>query len=479
MNKLDRFSVFGSNITIHLIGLGLLISVFFYRLVKWTLYSFGGVTSDQILFHLYANTVGTPENITRKLILEAGVKPIITIIVFYAALYVVKKLKFPRAPVLFFSLCISLVLLLSSGKKSYEMFFDPRVSAHFKLEHQNNDWIGNVYKTPEVSIAPNSNLVWIYFESLESRYVNKENFLKKNGNDLELGFTSLNGTGWTHAGILSSQCGIPLLVDPFFGRGNKMEGTLCLPDILSKQKYSIHFIGGADTGFSGKGEFLSAHNINSITGKQELKKILVDAPPSAYEHWGYNDDHVLPILESDVLRLHRNREKFYYVALTLDTHGPLIYTDFCRQQGFQNTEAGVYFCGLKRIQNIIKNWEAAGVLQNTTIVISGDHPAMRTYSFTWSEIFKNERIKREKVYFYARPATSLQNRLSKRKNSNINHFDLYPTVFYLMGGKFVNDSAGLGRNVINIPSLSDSYEEDEFNYLLTRPSESYDALRAK
>jgi phosphoglycerol transferase len=369
--------------------------------------------------------------------------------------------------------------LLSAGKKSYEMFFDGNVSNQFKSVHQDNDWIGSFYKRPEVSVSPRHNLVWIYFESLESRNVNRENSLRKGVKDLESEFVSLNGTGWTFAGILSSQCGIPLLLDPFSRRGYNMEGASCLADVLSQHSSSTHFSGGADTGFSGKGQFLSAHSFGNVSGKQDLQKVLVDAPPSAFEHWGYNDDHVLPILESDVLRLHRNREKFYYAALTLDTHGPLIYTDFCRDQGFQNTEAGIYSCGLKRIQNVIAKWEAAGVLQNTTVVVSGDHPAMRTYHFGWTEIFKKERIKREKVYFYVRPASSFQGVQGSKKSTNLNHFDLFPTVFHFIGGKLAGDSAGLGRNIMSSPSLSDSYQEDEFNYVLTRPSGVYETLRTR
>jgi phosphoglycerol transferase len=461
---------------VHLTAALVFFAVFWYRLLKWILYQFGGVTSDQILFHVFATTVGTPTSITKKLIFEAGVKPLIGVIIFYALVFTSRKLPRLKQLVVGSGIFLASIVITSAAVKTNDIIFDSRVKNEFKEQYSDFDWMHHFYREPEVSVAPKYNLVWIYFESLESRFVDTENFPTDKNVDFRSSFRSLNGTGWTFAGILATQCGVPVIMDPLSPSrsGHTLKGTICLPDVLSKYGYAGYYTGGAPANFSGKDDFLKPHGIQTILGKEEIQKIIPDAPPSATEYWGYSDDYTLNIIESDVIKLHEKGQKFNYLGLTLDTHGPLIYSKFCEAEGFKNTEKDIYACGLKKINNVIKRWAAAGVLKDTTVVVTGDHPAMRTYHYHWSDFLKKESIARESVFMYVRPADLYSGFSNRMRSTSANHFDLFPTVFYSLGGRFKDDRAGLGVNLLESASISDRFKEEELNYILSRKSESYE-----
>jgi len=461
---------------VHLTAALVFFAVFWYRLLKWMLYQFGGVTSDQILFHVFATTVGTPTSITKKLIFEVGVKPVIGIAIFYGLILVCRKQPQIKKLVVMAGIVLSSLVLTSTAFKTKDIIFHTKVEKTFEEQYSNFDWMHNFYRTPEVSIPPKFNLVWIYFESLESKFVDSNNFPINQDIDFKYDFRSLNGTGWTFAGILASQCGVPLIMDPLTPSRDRhtLTGTVCLPDVLSKYGYTGYYTGGAPASFSGKDTFLKPHGIQQILGKEEIQKIIPDAPPSATKYWGYSDDYVMKIIESDVINLHKRGEKFNYLGLTLDTHGPLIYSKFCEDEGFKNTEKDIYACGLKRINKMINKWADAGVLKNTTIIVSGDHPAMRTYHYNWWDFFNQEPLVRESVFMYIKPAEKYREFSNKSRSISANHFDLMPTVFHAIGGGFKDDRAGLGVNIFKSGSLSDKFKEDELNYILTRRSEFYE-----
>ena len=50
----------------------------------------------------------------------------------------------------------------------------------------------------------------------------------------------------------------------------------CIGDILNAENYELHYIGGSDLDFAGKGNFYETHNFNKVQGWYELEKILDD-----------------------------------------------------------------------------------------------------------------------------------------------------------------------------------------------------------
>ena len=80
--------------------------------------------------------------------------------------------------------------------------------------------------------------------------------------DVDRFMSQTRGTTFTVAGILSSQCGTPLLFpkgpggNDILKNGFLQEG-FCFGDILHAAGYHQVFMGGASTRFAGKGVFLA------------------------------------------------------------------------------------------------------------------------------------------------------------------------------------------------------------------------------
>ncbi len=103
------------------------------------------------------------------------------------------------------------------------------------------------------------NLLVIYLESLERTYADHERFgdvyaplgaLGDQGVVFE-GVRQIDNTGWTMAGMIASQCGVPLMPAGLL-HDSQLEpleqvvpGVSCLGDLLAEQGYSLTYMGGA------------------------------------------------------------------------------------------------------------------------------------------------------------------------------------------------------------------------------------------
>jgi phosphoglycerol transferase len=78
------------------------------------------------------------------------------------------------------------------------------------------------------------------------------------------------GTGWTIAGIVSTQCGLPLRTFLRNASGDNATGFLnnavCLGDTLADKGYLNIFMNGADLSFAGKGKFIAKHGYTQNYG---------------------------------------------------------------------------------------------------------------------------------------------------------------------------------------------------------------------
>ena len=191
------------------------------------------------------------------------------------------------------------------------------------------------YKTPNKVIAePKLNLVYIYGESLERTYFDQQAFpglapelSREKDNSIDFSHTEqLPGTDYTIAGMVASQCGIPLFA-PFDGNASASLSSfypqnICLGDILKNSGYENWFIQGADLRFAGKDTFLLSHGFDAANmyGSQELKSRVADA--SYRNNWGYYDDTVMDEVFEKYEELSRAQKRFALFTLTVDTHHP-------------------------------------------------------------------------------------------------------------------------------------------------------------
>ena len=145
------------------------------------------------------------------------------------------------------------------------------------------------YKEPSKRIDnPQLNLVYIYGESLERTYFDNDAFpnltpelgkIKDQGLDFS-NTMQLPGTDYTIAGMVASQCGIPLFA-PFEGNASASVSSffpqnICLGDILKNSGYENYFVQGANLRFAGKDVFLKSHGFDHLYGAEELKTTVAD-----------------------------------------------------------------------------------------------------------------------------------------------------------------------------------------------------------
>lgn len=315
------------------------------------------------------------------------------------------------------------------------------------------------YKVPHGVINnPKLNLVYIYGESLERTYFEPDLFpdlapeltgLKDSG--LDFSHTGqLPGTDYTIAGMVSSQCGIPLFA-PFEGNSSASMSSffpknVCLGDILKASGYENYFMQGADLRFAGKDVFLQSHGFDHMYGAQELKTMVADS--SYKNNWGYYDDTVLDEVYEKFIELSKADKRFSLFTLTVDTHHPDGFiSKTCKRRSYSydgkvNQSFSAVACSQEHVAALIEKIKASPYFKNTVIVVSSDHLAMNNTAYKY--LNKQER---DNLFFIIR-GDKPEAKLIPVKRSTL---DNGATVLDILGG---DNYIGLGRSSISSESLS-------------------------
>lgn len=324
--------------------------------------------------------------------------------------------------------------------------------------HDDSDFSAHYHVPQDTIKKPRLNLVYIYAESLERTYFDDNLFPEltpelgalKNSS-LDFSHTGqLPGMDYTIAGIVASQCGIPLFA-PFEGNSSASMSSffpknICLGDILKNSGYSNYFIQGADLRFAGKDVFLSSHGFEHAYGAQELKSIVEDA--SYRNDWGFYDDTVLNEVYRKFMELSEKGERFSLFALTVDTHHPDGFiSKSCQRRSYahdgkENKTFSAVACSQEHIAALIEKIKASPYFDQTVIVVSSDHLAMNNSAYKY--LTPQDR---NNLFFVLRgddPKAELQ--AMKR-----NPMDNGATVLDILGG---DNAIGLGRSSLSAESLS-------------------------
>ncbi|MDB4285554.1 sulfatase-like hydrolase/transferase [bacterium] len=293
------------------------------------------------------------------------------------------------------------------------------------------------------------NLVFIYAESLERTYFNEDIFpgLIKDLRDLEdrsTYFTQIEevyGAGWTIAGMVASQCGIPLVTP---SHGNSMSGmdaflpnAVCMSDLLGRKGYRLAYYGGADLGFAGKGKFYSTHQFGEIMGRHELRPTL----PETYSEssWGLYDDTLMDIAFERFTELSEAGTPFGLFLLTLDTHhshgDPSGSCDGTEYQDGSNAILNAVACSDYLISEFATRINRSQYGGNTVIVIASDHLSMRNTAY---DVLAKAR--RTNLFMIVDPASSTSEEITQRGSA----LDMGATILPFLGLK---GSLGLGRDL--------------------------------
>ncbi|ECK4242778.1 phosphatidylglycerol--membrane-oligosaccharide glycerophosphotransferase [Salmonella enterica] len=369
---------------------------------------------------------------------------------------------------------IALALLLALGSVDASPAFR-QITELVKSQMRDGDPDFAVYyKEPAKTIPnPKLNLVYIYGESLERTYFDNDAFpnltpelgaLKNEGLDFSHTM-QLPGTDYTIAGMVASQCGIPLFA-PFEGNASASVSSffpqnICLGDILKNSGYQNYFVQGANLRFAGKDVFLKSHGFDHLYGAEELKTVVAD--PSYRNDWGFYDDTVLDEAWKKFEALSRSGQRFSLFTLTVDTHHPDGFISrTCNRKrydydGKPNQSFSAVSCSQENIAEFINKIKASPWFKDTVIVVSSDHLAMNNTA--WKYLNKQDR---NNLFFILRGDKPQQETLAVKRNT----MDNGATVLDILGG---DNFIGLGRSSLSGQSLSEVFLNVKEKVLAMKP----------
>lgn len=314
------------------------------------------------------------------------------------------------------------------------------------------------------------NLILIYFESLEYDVENLANKnqqnpikeLKKLSGKNIYNFKQPPATSISIAGIFASQCSVPLY--PFISKNieNFNEKKLkCLSDVLNEFDYKQYHFMTVEKTFHRSNLFLENHHY-TIFDNQKIREKFPDAKTA----WGggVHDDVMLSLAKDKILQLKKNNYHFNVVIKTTDTHPPFITSTTCRNalnkkydndktyEILKNLDSSYmksraynsYKCSSNLIINFLEELREKNALDNTVIVIMGDHMAHNKY-----EIINKDQNERN-LYFKVNTENTFTRNL-------MNHYDIAPTILDEMGFFPKNKNQyGFGISLFNV--------DKNFNY---------------
>lgn len=321
----------------------------------------------------------------------------------------------------------------------------------------NIDWEGTglnrnaLYKMTD-EITAGKNVVMIYLEGLERMYTDPSVFpgltpFLTSAAEEGLTFTDISqtrGTSFTVAGILSSQCGTPLLFPPGPGgndilKNGFLQEGFCVGDILDIAGYRNVFMGGASTRFAGKGLFLSAHGYNEVLGLEELTPLMDD--PTYLNNWGLYDDTLLGLAADKFDELAANPgQPFNFTVLTVDTHPPsgTVSESCAPYPAIDNSIYHAIHCTDQLVGEFVEHIRQSPVWDDTIVMLMSDHLHMRN---TGMDYYPEDYDRRLYV-------TMLNGDATGEISFPGAHMDVGPTLLGLMG---VQHQQGFlaGRNLLN------------------------------
>lgn len=299
------------------------------------------------------------------------------------------------------------------------------------------------------------NIVFIYLESVEQAYFDNQAFpellpglskIRAKSVDFT-GLEQADKTSWTIAGMVSSQCGYPLVaaykevgVNTAAITDKFMVNARCHGDLLRDNGYWQTYMSGADLRFSGKGKFYNTHQYDEVYGSAELNSQLSD---KSYTHgWGLFDDSLFELTYKKFETLSANSKPFNLTLTTIDTHHPTGHpSKSCQPYPLEDTTMlHSIYCTDQLAATFINKIRQSQYSKNTVIVVMNDHLAMR--NDLWDRLVAYKPM-RNMTYFVNFPDERTQTIASKGT-----HFDILPTLYELLGFE-MDGQFGFGRSLIN------------------------------
>ncbi|WP_053070725.1 sulfatase-like hydrolase/transferase [Halomonas sp. PR-M31] len=248
-----------------------------------------------------------------------------------------------------------------------------------------------LYNTDRRSLSRDKNLVVLYLESVESTYFDETLFpdllpqlrAQRSESAYFSGIEQTPGAGWTIAGLVNTQCGLPLVTPG--AEPNEMGNVAhflpkakCFAEYLGENGFDTVYMGGSSSEFAGKGRFLEQHGFNTVRDKHYFKEW--QQSKGKFAVWGAYDDEVLESTYAEFVELSKKETPFALFALTMDTHHPHGHiSPSCKEVRYRDGEINTLNalrCADQLVSRFIDRVRSSPYYQNTRLVVLSDHLAM-------------------------------------------------------------------------------------------------------
>lgn len=304
------------------------------------------------------------------------------------------------------------------------------------------------YVQPDVNAikfpSTKKNLVVLYLESIEQTYQAKEIFNDNLLPKLSLikkeyvsfsDYYEIYGAGWTIAGLVTTNCGIPLitpLAPNMYGIQKKfLPGAVCLQDILAVHGYrQIFMIGGSkyfscfDSFFNNRAEPHAEIIDNEFFNRKD-------------NYWGAKDSFLYKAAQQKITELSKSHQPFSLLIMTINTHQPKgILDNQC--SGNKDNFMDIVKCADYMAADFIEWLKKQPFFKNISLVVLGDHLVINNALY---DKYLQPHQKKRRIFNLFINSNYTENINTNRHFSGV---DIFPTVLEGIGADIPNRRLGLG-----------------------------------
>ena len=468
------------------------IGTLLYFSIKWMFKTWTNLTMDELVYHLTAPLEGTNDGMIQEY-LDVCAVPAILMLLLVVILFIAWRTKKRWYVVMGASIIVPIIV---SGVSVHGAWNELDVGSFVDGQSTYSSFIDDNYVDPaDVALTfpeQKRNLIYIFLESMEMTYADKENggAFDKNvipeltelaqvnedfsGKDKELnGGYAMTGATWTMGAMFAHTSGIPLSISIDGNDMNTQEhffaGAVTLGDILESAGYCQNLMIGSDATFGGRRLYFTEHgNYNIYDYNYASENGLI--PPDYRVWWGYEDEKLFSFAKDKLTELSQQSTPFNFTMLTVDTHFEDGYPcELCTDEFGDNQYANVMACSSRQVKELVDWIQQQDFYENTTIVIAGDHPTMDK---DFCEDVDDDYTR--KVYTtYINPAAELET----TEKRNYTTFDNFPTTLAALGVKIDGNRLGLGTNLFSsTQTLTERFGIDKMESELKKKSKMMEKL---
>lgn len=473
-----------------LFSLLLFVAFLAFFAVVWYRNTYGDTGFDSVLYTLTGGLNGVQGGLVSSFLLKGGLPAVLCTVGAALILFLPRKKWMPsRNLAAVISLVLSLTLLISSG---INIGLFQYIHARTQLTQLYENEYVDPNTVPITFPEEKRNLIYIYLESMETSYLDKENGGAMDQNlipelyQLALdntnfshnsnvgGLVEIPGASWTVGAMVAQSAGVPLItptdVDDWqngYGKdGVFLPGLTGLNNILHDAGYYQALMVGSDANFGGRKTYFETHGVDTVYDIYTARRDGI-VPPNYFVWWGMEDLHLFEYAKQELTEISRQEQPFAFTMLTVDTHHIGGYT--CEKCGSNYAESyeNAIACSSKQVLEFVQWIQAQPFYENTTVIITGDHFSMDSGYFTRN--VQDGYLRHGYNCFINAAADTLFT-----KNRQFSSLDMFPTTLAALGCKIEGDQLGFGVNLFSTrPTLIEEFGYSAFCTELNKRTEYY------